>query len=757
MGASNGSKKKNKKEKEKVNPKDSGEYEKEALSGKSPKSLNIQQMEKATFKMKNCVCKIELDNEIFGTGFFCLIPFPNKYSPLPILVTCNHVLNENNLVEGTKIKFSLNNGRIKKSITISNSRKTFTDHEKDVTFIEIKPVEDDIKDESILFIDENALKDDSKEIYKDYDAYIIHYEKGEEVKYSLGVIKYIGDDNFTINHICNTQPGSSGGPIIDLNSSYVIGVHKGSSKTLKLNLGSLLKIPIDDFYKLNKNKNNNSNNKEVKEINISRSTNKNSIFKGENNNPKPNSTSGKMSVILEDENQKDYSLICFKTDKFSSLEEKLFQKEPSLRYQKLCYIINNTKIDISKTIEENNINDGSTIYFKIDKNDTNLDNSLVNNKKKAEKKISNEKISVIITDEYQKDYSFICRKSDNFSSLEEKLFEKDPSLRNKKHYYIVNNQKIDISKTIEQNNIVDGSNIYYKIDEDNKEPEPPKISVVNKKETGKKISNEKISVIITDEYQKDYSFICRKSDIFSSLEEKLFEKDPSLRNKKHYYIVNNQKIDISKTIEENNIVDGSNIYYKSGEEENKPEPPIESIVTIDNIKKENNIINEKMSVIIEDEEQNAYSFICRKTDKFSSLEKKLFKKVPSLKSQRHYYTINNKSVYFYKTLEENNIVDGSIVYYKIDDEDYDDEFMAVIFISTDQDIKIPIACKKTDKFKVLEEKLYEKKPDLKNINHYYLCGGTQIYGDVEKTLEMLNIKDCEKIMINNIDSTTIVN
>ena len=85
-----------------------------------------------------------------------------------------------------------------------------------------------------------------------------------------------------------------------------------------------------------------------------------------------------MSVILEDENQKDYTLICFKTDKFSSLEEKLFQKEPSLRNQKLCYIINNKIIDISKTIEENNINDGSTIYFKIDKNDTNLNNSLVN-------------------------------------------------------------------------------------------------------------------------------------------------------------------------------------------------------------------------------------------------------------------------------------------------------------------------------------------------------------------------------------------
>ena len=624
---------------------------KEIQPKNSVDSLNKDQLNQVIFQMENCICKIKLDNGSIGTGFFCLIPFPNKSNPLTVLITCNHVLNENNLAEGAKINFSLNDDKIEKSITISNSRKTFTDEEKDVTFIEIKP-EDNIKDESILNIDEKIFKDDPNKIYEKKAAYIVHYEEGKVAKHSLGKINYIDGDKYTINHNCKTLTGSSGSPIINLMNFNVIGVHKGYNN--RLNLGTLLKIPIDDFYKLYKD----NNNKESKGKNSTKSAIEENNKNEENKNPIPNPNNGKISVILEDENQKDYSLICFKTDKFSSLEEKLFQKEPSLRNKKLCYIINNKIIDISKIIEENNIKDGSTIYFKIIKNDTNLNNSLVNNKKKTEKKIS----------------------------------------------------------------------------------------------------NEKISVIITDEYQKDYSFICRKSDIFSSLEEKLFEKDPSLRNKKHCYIVNNQKIDISKTIEENNIVDGSNIYYKSDEDEDKPEPQIDSIVTIDNIKKENNIINEKMSVIIEDEEQNAYSFICRKTDKFSSLEKKLFKKVPSLKGQRHYYTINNKSVYFYKTLEENNIVDGSIIYYKIDDEDYDDEFMAVIFLSTGQDIKIPIACKKTDKFKVLEEKLYEKKPDLKNINHYYLCGGNQIYvEDVEKTLEMLNIKDCDKIMINNIDSTTIVN
>ena len=647
MGASGVSKKQKKNEKSENSngSKNNGQrdYKEEVELKKAAKSLNKSQMKKATFQMENCVCKIELDNGKIGTGFFCLIPFPNKSNPLTVLITCNHVLDEQNILEGSKINFSLNDENIQKSITISNSRIAFTDKEKDITFIQIKP-EDDINDKSILPIDENFLEDDFKQIYKNNDAYMIHYEKGEAVKYSLGEIKYIDDDNYTINHTCNTEKGSSGGPIINLNNFSVIGVHKGSNNIF--NLGTLLKIPIDDFYKFKKD--------DIKKIieNISKSTIIDNNKKEENSNSRnrDNATEGKMTVILEDENQNDYSFICFKNDKFSSLEEKLFIKEPSLRNQKLCYIINNNKIDISKTFEENNINDGSIIYFK-------KDNSLVNIKQ-IEKKISNEKISVIITDDNQKDYSFICKKSDIFLSLEEKLFEKEPSLRNQKHHYIINNQKINISKTIEENNIVDGSNIYYKIDEDINEPVPP-IEIID------------------------------------------------------------------------NITKGNNIT------------------------KRNNISNEKISVIIEDENQNAYSFICRKTDKFSSLEKKLFKKVPSLKNQRHYYTYNNKSVYFSKTIEENNIVDGSIIYYKIDDEDYDDEFMAVIINSTGQDINIPIACKKTDKFKVLEEKLYEKKPYLKNIYHYYLFGGKYI--DVEETLKNLNIKNGDKILVNNDDNPTIVN
>ena len=227
----------------------SKKYNEEAERGNSSDSLNTEQMEQIMFQMKNCACKIKLDNGTIGTGFFCLIPFPKKTNPLLVLVTCNHVLDEQNILEGKKINFSLNNERIKKSITISNSRKTFTDKEKDVTFIEIKP-DDNIGEESIIDIDENLFKEDFNKLYDKKSVYIVHYEEGKDVKYSLGKIKFIGEDKYTINHNCKTLTGSSGSPIINLMNFKVAGVHKGYNK--QFNLGTLLKIPIEDFYKKNK-------------------------------------------------------------------------------------------------------------------------------------------------------------------------------------------------------------------------------------------------------------------------------------------------------------------------------------------------------------------------------------------------------------------------------------------------------------------------------------------------------------------------
>ena len=64
--------------------------------------------------------------------------------------------------------------------------------------------------------------------------------------------------NYTIYHLCSTEAGSSGCPIIILINFKIIGIHKGSKSEKNYNLGTLIKIPIKEFNK--KNRNNNTKN-----------------------------------------------------------------------------------------------------------------------------------------------------------------------------------------------------------------------------------------------------------------------------------------------------------------------------------------------------------------------------------------------------------------------------------------------------------------------------------------------------------------
>ena len=145
-------------------------YQKEAQIGGYPDSLSPEQMELALFQMKNCICKIKIENG-FGTGFLCKIPFPDSLSLLPVLITCNHVLNDENISIGNKIGLSFNNEAVFYSILISNLRKTYTDKEKDITIIEINPKNDKIKLESFLDIDENIFKENLNNQYKNKSIY----------------------------------------------------------------------------------------------------------------------------------------------------------------------------------------------------------------------------------------------------------------------------------------------------------------------------------------------------------------------------------------------------------------------------------------------------------------------------------------------------------------------------------------------------------------------------------------------------------
>ena len=229
---------------------------KESLIESQPIPIDIEGTKLILSQMENCICKI-FQNEKKGTGFFCKIPFPDKYNLLNVLITNNHILNENDIENNKIIKLIVRDGKQKviKEIKIDESRKRYTkinDGEGiDIAIIEIKPKIDNIY--NFLEIDDETLELECKR----KSIYILHYPKDKQLV-SYGLMKDIIADK-KINHYCNTEEGSSGSPILSLNNYKVFGVHYGGSyKTnIKLNYGTYIKYAINEF-----------NNKYNNEINL---------------------------------------------------------------------------------------------------------------------------------------------------------------------------------------------------------------------------------------------------------------------------------------------------------------------------------------------------------------------------------------------------------------------------------------------------------------------------------------------------------
>ena len=207
----------------------------------SPIPVSIEKTENILYQMKNCVCKIISSNGKRGTGFFCRIPSRGQNQDLTVLFTNNHVLDETDIENNKTIELLIKESTKKKIIKIDNLRKKFTSPELDITLIEIKPYLDDILD--FLEIEEDVLNKNILESeYKKTSIYILHYPKGEEIQVSYGLINSISGKE--INHICNTDHGSSGSPILSLKSLKVIGIYFGTPRDYNYNLGTFIKIAL---------------------------------------------------------------------------------------------------------------------------------------------------------------------------------------------------------------------------------------------------------------------------------------------------------------------------------------------------------------------------------------------------------------------------------------------------------------------------------------------------------------------------------
>ena len=205
---------------------------------------------------KYSVCKIVKENNHCGTGFICLIPFPSKAKQIPVLITCNHVLLNEDIKYGKAIQLIF----IFKSITlyVDKLRRIYTNNYYDITIIEIKEDDDGfdrIHINNILELDYDIMnKEELNNIYKNESIYIIHYPLASIASFSYGLIQNIDSNNVIIEYKGGTNNGSSGAPIFNLTKFKVIGIHRGKEKINDNKLGIILRKPIEEFYSIEKYK-----------------------------------------------------------------------------------------------------------------------------------------------------------------------------------------------------------------------------------------------------------------------------------------------------------------------------------------------------------------------------------------------------------------------------------------------------------------------------------------------------------------------
>ena len=117
---------------------------------------------------------------------------------------------------------------------------------------------------------------------------------------------------------------------------------------------------INNIYTLNDNKNNfevlmSKLNQEEKELIYLEKNNNKDIL---NNKEKP------ISVIFSSVDQKiNYSIVCYNSEIFSSVEEKLYLEFPELKNKKIYFMANSNIINRSANIEQNKIKNSTTILI----------------------------------------------------------------------------------------------------------------------------------------------------------------------------------------------------------------------------------------------------------------------------------------------------------------------------------------------------------------------------------------------------------
>mgnify|MGYP002622177285 CR=1 FL=1 len=218
---------------------------------KKPIVISFECNEIIMEQMKKNICKIKMKDGSQGTGFFCKIPFPTREKLLTVLITNNHIINQDLLQkENENVSLMVKNEKKVKTINLNNRMK-YTNEEYDITIIEIKE-EDNIN--NYLELDDIIINDilnneNYNKEYKNKTIYIIQYPENK-LSVSYGLLDNIYEDRkYNFNHKCCTKGGSSGSPVLNLKNKVTIRfLRKEKSSMPDLSLPKInSKIDIDDI------------------------------------------------------------------------------------------------------------------------------------------------------------------------------------------------------------------------------------------------------------------------------------------------------------------------------------------------------------------------------------------------------------------------------------------------------------------------------------------------------------------------------
>ena len=224
--------------------------EKKTISS-SPEPIELESIEKTVEQMKKCVCRVYGCGE--GTGFFVQIPDDSDF--MPVLITTNSLIGEDEIANAKEIKILINEEGKKREFEIDTKRKRYTNQKLDITILELAQ-RDGINnyldlDDSIVECLKNKKEISSNfgEIYSGQSLYALNCPKGKHVFVSFSVPPKI--NKYEILHKCNVKAGSSGAPLLLSKNQKVIGIHTSYDEENEINKGLLIIYALNEFLKLN--------------------------------------------------------------------------------------------------------------------------------------------------------------------------------------------------------------------------------------------------------------------------------------------------------------------------------------------------------------------------------------------------------------------------------------------------------------------------------------------------------------------------